>query len=283
MEDVLIPKERRDAVVLIGVDSGENVEFIKVYAVSEEKARQALEEFFNAKGLFPADYRLVSRGSEDVSGRRAITTKSESSLSASLARLGLKLLSNGVLYLDGVEKVYQFTLVSETLYQRITSEKGGESGATPYRDVHSVAPEEVLSLGVDILVENLAGVELSELLPQNAVLLREPPVDKVAELLWGERDYPVVVETKDAGKYESLDFPAVLRIPPLSPEEFAEKLSERLGFEVSSGYFMDYPPERLNLRNVEALARLVKALAEKKGLSEKEALSIAVRLNLGGL
>jgi hypothetical protein len=279
MEDILIPKERRDAVVLIGVDRGENVEFIKVYAVSEEKAKQTLEEFFSAKGLFPGDYRLVSRGSEEVGERKAITTKSEEKLSSSLARLGLRLLSNGVLYLEGVERIYQFTLVSEALYQRITFEKGEDVEEEP---VLEFEPLDVFSLGVDVLVENLRGTELGEVLPPNAVLLREPPLKEVYELLEKERDFPIVVETKDAGKYSSLDFPAIVRLPPLTVEEFAAELSERLGFRVESERFLDYPPERLNLRNVDALARLVRALMARKRLSPEEALSLAVRLNLGG-
>ena len=279
MEDILIPKERRDAVVLIGVDRGENVEFIKVYAVSEEKAKQTLEEFFSAKGLFPGDYRLVSRGSEEVGERKAITTKSEEKLSSSLARLGLRLLSNGVLYLEGVERIYQFTLVSEALYQRITFEKGEDVKEEP---VLEFEPLDVFSLGVDVLVENLRGTELGEVLPPNAVLLREPPLKEVYELLEKERDFPIVVETKDAGKYSSLDFPAIVRLPPLTVEEFAAELSERLGFRVEPERFLDYPPERLNLRNVDALARLVRALMARKRLSPEEALSLAVRLNLGG-
>ncbi|ASJ14648.1 hypothetical protein [Thermococcus radiotolerans] len=279
MEDILIPKERHDAVVLIGVDRGENVEFIKVYAVSEEKAKQTLEEFFSAKGLFPGDYRLVSRGSEEVGERKAITTKSEASLSASLARLGLRLLSNGVLYLEGVERIYQFTLVSEALYQRITFEKGEDVKEEP---VPEFEPLDVFSLGVDVLVENLRGTELGEVLPPDTVLLREPPLKEVYELLEKERDFPIVVETKDAGKYSSLDFPAIVRLPPLTVEEFAAELSERLGFRVEPERFLDYPPERLNLRNVDALARLVRALMARKRLSPEEALSLAVRLNLGG-
>ncbi|KUH31761.1 hypothetical protein APY94_11790, partial [Thermococcus celericrescens] len=211
MEDILIPKERRDAVVLIGVDRSGSVEFIKVYAVSEEKAKETLEEFFSAKGLFPSDYRLVSRGIEETGGKAAITTRSESSLGASLSRLGLRLLSNGVLYLEGVDRVYQFTLVSEDLYRRITSEKAGNG---PEFEPQAILPEDVLSLGLDTLVENLRGIELDELLPEDAVLLREPPVDRVAGILAEARDYPVVVETKDAGKYGFLDFPVVLRLPP---------------------------------------------------------------------
>ncbi|NJE30517.1 hypothetical protein E3E38_05565 [Thermococcus sp. 18S1] len=278
MDDILIPKERRDAVVLIGVDRSGSVEFIKVYAVSEETAKETLEEFFSAKGLFPSDYRLVSRGAEETGGKAAITTRSESSLGASLSRLGLRLLSNGVLYLEGVDRVYQFTLVSEDLYRRITSEKAETS---PEFEPPAILPEDVLSLGLDTLVENLRGTELDELLPEGALLLREPPVDRVAEILAEARDYPVVVETKDAGKYWFLDFPVVLRLPPLSPDDFAAELSAMLGFEVGAGYFLDYPPEKLNLRNAKALARLVRVLVEKRGLGEREALALAVRLNLG--
>ncbi|NJE42739.1 hypothetical protein [Thermococcus sp. GR6] len=282
MEDVLVPRERHDAVVLIGVDRWENVEFIKVYAVSEEIAKKTLEEFFNARGLFPGDYRLVSRGHEEVGERKAITTKTEGSLSAALARLGLKLLSNGVLYLENIERLYQFTLVSETLYERIASETATKES----RKVKIEGPVdelEALSLGLDAIVENLRGVELSEFLPENALLLREPPVERVVELLSGERDYPLIVETKDLKKYAPLDFPVVLRLPPLTVEEFTAELSQRLGFDVDSRHFLSYPPERLNLRNVEALAKLVRALMEKKGLSEKDALGLAVRLNLGEL
>jgi len=281
MDDILVPKERTDAVVFIGVDRSEGVEFIKVYAVDEEKAKEALEEFFSAKGLFPRDYRLVSRGLEDVSGKGAITTRSEVELSASLARLGLRLLSNGVLDVGGLDRVYQLTLVSEDFYRRVVPKK------TARNDQKSQMPamtlKEVLSLGVDTLVENLRGVELNELLPEGAVLLREPPLERVAELLAEERDYPVVVETKDAGKYRPLDFSVVLRLPPLSPGEFAAELSERVGLPVDESLFENYPPKRLNLRNVKALAMLVKALVKKKGLGEKDALILAVRLNLGEL
>lgn len=123
MEDILLPKERRDAVVLIGVDERDSVEFVRIYAVSEERAKRVLEEFFNAKGLFPTDYRLVSRGTEPVGDRKAITTRSETALSSALARLGLRLLSNGILYLDGVETLYQITLVSESLYSSIAGKE----------------------------------------------------------------------------------------------------------------------------------------------------------------
>ncbi|WP_456421767.1 hypothetical protein [Thermococcus sp.] len=269
--DILTPREREDAVVFIGIDKAGNVEFIKVYAVDEQRAKETLEEFFNAKGLFPADYRLVSRGVENVSGKGAITTRSELKLSESLARLGLKLLSNGVLHLGDRNEIYQITLVSESLYRSATRE------TTKKR----LSWKDVLSLGVDTLVENLRGVDLSELVPENALLLYEPSVESVAELLLSERDRPVIVETKDASKYSNLDFSALIRIPPLSREEFAVELSARLGFEVPVG-LLKLPEKRLNLRNVEALAKLVEALV-KKGLNREEALKVAVKLNSSGL
>ncbi|NJE49268.1 hypothetical protein [Thermococcus sp. 9N3] len=272
--DILTPAERRDAVVFIGVDRAGNVEFVKVYAVSEEKAKETLEEFFNAKGLFPTDYRLVSRGLEDVSGKKAITTRSEEELSSSLARLGLKLLSNGILTLEDIEEVYQITLVSEVLYERVTSERREKS------EEKILDWREVLSLGVDTLVENLRGVDLSELVPANALILREPSVETVAELLNGERDGPIIVETKDAGRYRNLDFSAFVRIPPLSREEFAVELSARLGFNVPVS-LISLPENRLNLRNVEKLAKLVEALV-RKGFEREEALKIAVELNSSG-
>ncbi|WP_099209757.1 hypothetical protein [Thermococcus henrietii] len=271
--DILTPAERRDAVVFIGVDRAGNVEFVKVYAVSEEKAKETLEEFFNAKGLFPTDYRLVSRGLEDVSGKKAITTRSEEELSSSLARLGLKLLSNGILTLEDIEEVYQITLVSEVLYERVTSERREKEEKT-------LDWREVLSLGVDTLVENLRGVDLSELVPANALILREPGVETVAELLNGERNGPIIVETKDAGRYRNLDFSAFVRIPPLSREEFAVELSARLGFNVPVS-LISLPENRLNLRNVEKLAKLVEALV-RKGFEREEALKIAVELNSSG-
>ncbi len=293
MDDILIPRERTDAVVLIGVDGGaERVEFIKVYAVDEGTAKRALEEFFNARGgLFPADYRLVSRGgSEDVGDRRAITTKSEVELSSSLARLGgLKLLSNGILHLDGLESLYQFTLVSESLYRRIVQEtrrgeEEPERAEKTEKTLEFEPPLDVLSLGVDVLVENLRGVDLEKLLPPKARLLREPELRELIELMGEERDFPIVVETRNAARYSVLDFPATVRLPPLTVEEFAAELSGgRLGFRVDPKYFKEYPPEKLNLRNVKALAKLVRALIEKKGFSGRGALSIAVRLNLGGL
>ncbi|ASJ09892.1 hypothetical protein A3L12_00535 [Thermococcus sp. P6] len=275
--DILVPKERTDAVVMVGVDRDERVEFIKVYAVSEERARETLRDFFNAGGLFPSDYLIVSSGIEEVGDRKAITTAGEAELSSFLGRLGLKLLSNGVLYLEGVDRLYQFTLVSEDLYKKLSRKPGGEERKGDFNAL------DVLSLGVDVIVENLRGIELEEVVPEGSILLREPDPGELWRILREERDSPVVVETKNAETYSSLDFPAIVRLPPLTVEEFVAELSERLGFHVEPDHFAGYPPERLNLRNVKALADLVKALMDRRGLSPDEALRLAVRLNLGEL
>ncbi|NPA47634.1 MAG: hypothetical protein GXO14_03180 [Thermococci archaeon] len=133
VEDILLPCERRDSVVLVGVDRrSESVEFIRVYAVDEETAKATLEEFMNAKGLFPVDYVVVGAGPADVSEKSAITTRSEAELSSALSRLGLRLLSNGVLYTEGRERLYQITLVSESLYAELKAmAEGREGDATP--------------------------------------------------------------------------------------------------------------------------------------------------------
>ncbi|WP_297490634.1 hypothetical protein [Thermococcus sp.] len=271
MSDLLVPKERHDAVVFIGVDARDAVEFIKVYAVSRERARQVLEEFINARGLFPADYRLVSEGLEETAGKSAITTRTETGLSSALARFGLKLISNGVLYLNGLDKVYQITLVSESFYSRF---EGSEQKA--------VEPEEVvrkvISMGFNVLVENRRGLELSDLVGGDAVVLREPSADELVNALKGAKQ--VIVETTDASKYMSFELPVVVKLSPLSPAEFAGMLSSLIGEPVGSERFADYPEERLTERNARLLAGMVRKLTEE-GLSLDRALEIALSLNRG--
>ena len=275
MEDVLVPKERRDAVVLIGVDSGENVEFIKVYAVSEEKARQTLEEFFNAKGLFPRDYRLISRGREEVGGRKAITTRSEVSLSAVLARLGLRLLSNGVLHLEGVESLYQFTLVSEKLYERLKHVKGFERSK---KAGFSLSISGALNLGLHTLIVNWRGINVEPLVPSHATFLREPSPAEVLEAM--KKGPQVVVETVFPEKYFMIPFGVRIKIPPLSTGEFARELEDRVGVPVDENMLSDYPPELLNYRSIEAIVRIVEELS-KRGIDKEKALETAIFVNLG--
>ncbi|WP_456365529.1 hypothetical protein [Thermococcus sp.] len=271
MSDLLVPKERHDAVVFIGVDTRDAVEFIKVYAVSRERARQVLEEFINARGLFPADYRLVSEGLEETGGKSAITTRTESELSSALARFGLKLISNGVLYLNGLDKVYQITLVSESFYSRFegSGQKAVEQGEVI---------KKVLSMGFNVLVENRRGLELGDLVSGDAVVLREPSADELVNALNGAKQ--VIVETNDASKYLSFELPVVVKLSPLSPAEFAGMLSSLIGEPVGSEMFADYPEERLTERNARLLAEMVRELTEE-GLPLDRALEIALSLNRG--
>ncbi len=276
MEDVLRPMERRDAVVFAGIDRSERVEFIKVYAIDEGNAKQALQEFFSAKNLFPADYVLVSEGFESLEGRRAITTRSEDELAAILSRLGLRLVSNGVLYVDG-DGIYQLTLLNRSLYERLSRKRQNN-----LRGGLEVNPVDILSLGIDVLVENLSGVDLMEWVPGGAVVLHEPAVSEVAELLASDRNYNIVVETKDASKYSFLDFQAILRLPPMEAEDFARRLSNLLGIEVPYELVKRLPDVKLNERNLRGIVRLVEGLSSL-GLSQREALELAIKLNLGEL
>ncbi len=276
MEDILVPKERTDAVVFIGVDRRENVEFIKVYAVSEEAALEALEAFMNARGLHPADYRLVSRGFEETSGKRAITTRTEEKLSALASRLGLKLLSNGVLHTGEAEELYQLTLLSEELYGRLSEERSRGSRGKRKRGL-AISVQKALELGLPALVVNFRGINLEPLIPKGAVLLREP---SPAEVLKAMREKVVVVETVWPGKYAGLPLAIRINLPPLSREEFAGELSERLGFSVDPGLFEDYPEWLLNYRNLDFLAEIVEKLVEG-GMDKETALETAVMVNLG--
>jgi len=276
MEDILVPKERTDAVVFIGVDRQDNVEFIKVYAVSEEAALEALEAFMNARGLHPADYRLVERGFEETAGKRAITTRTEEKLSALASRLGLKLLSNGVLHTGDAEELYHLTLLSGELYERLSAERSRKGLK---RRGLAVSLQLALGLGLPTLVINFRGINLEPLIPEGAVLLREPSPAEVVEAM---KDKAVVVETVWPDKYAGLPFAVRINLPPLSKEEFAEELAERLGFSVDAGLFDDYPGWLLNHRNIEFLVEIVKKLVEK-GVDKETALETAVMLNLGFL
>jgi hypothetical protein len=145
--DILTPPERRDAVVFVGVDRADNVELVKVYALSEDLARQTLEEFFNARGLFPADYVVVSRGWGPLGGRKAITTRTEEGLSSLLARFGLKLLSNGILLPGDAKRIYQITLVTEELKDYFA--RRGD----PLKVFMGL-----VEMGISVIIENLRGV-----------------------------------------------------------------------------------------------------------------------------
>ncbi len=172
MEDVEIPKERYDSLVFVGIRRNGTVEFIKVYGKNKEKAMEVLEEFFFRRGLHPADFVVIEQGKEDVSGRAMISTRTERELSASLAKLGLKLISNGVLYTSGKDTIYQITAVSKTLLpeikargQEVDLEEGSikidlsEVQGYPY-----IEKLKLFELREDVLVENKASIDLEEFL-----------------------------------------------------------------------------------------------------------------------
>ncbi|KPU62355.1 hypothetical protein EP1X_09285 [Thermococcus sp. EP1] len=174
--DLLTPKERYNGVILIGVRRNEIVEFIKVYAENKDLAKELLEQFLYEKGIHPADFVVVDQGYESVEGKEIISTRTESELSAFLARFGLRLLSNGVLYLQGKKEIYQITSVSQDLLEEIKTrtEKTAriELKEEPLRvDLDEInLPEGIkeklkpLELMEDTLIINYAEIPISEIL-----------------------------------------------------------------------------------------------------------------------
>ncbi|NJE07176.1 hypothetical protein E3E31_01220 [Thermococcus sp. M39] len=178
MEELSVPKERYDSLIFIGMHRDGTIEFIKVYGEDKEKTLEILNRFFSEKNLHPADFVLVDEGFEDVGDKKIISTRTEEELSAYLARLGLKLLSNGVLYLEGKDKIYQITAVSKELLKRIKEQKDNQEDPEaaeiePYVDLKSVTdevPKEFLSslmlleLREDAIIINEAEVDLDKIL-----------------------------------------------------------------------------------------------------------------------
>ncbi|MDN5320385.1 MAG: hypothetical protein PWP49_805 [Thermococcaceae archaeon] len=187
--DLLTPKERYSGVVFIGVRKNEVVEFIKVYAENEELARDILERFLYEKGIHPADFIVVDKGYENVEGKEIISTRTESELSAFLGRLGLRLLSNGILYLQGKKEIYQITSLSKELLREIKAR--GELKEEPIRlELKSlnlpprfIERLKALELMEDTLVINHAELPLSEVL-ERAIkgTVKIPEVLKVGPL-----------------------------------------------------------------------------------------------------
>ena len=177
MEELSLPKERYDSLVFIGIQADGTIEFIKVYGEDKEKTIEILNRFFSEKNLHPADFVLVDEGYEDVGEKKLISTRTEEELSAYLARLGLKLLSNGVLYLEGKDKIYQVTAVSKELLKRIKTRDNKEEPQIreiePYIDVKPVEdeiPKEflnslmLLELMEDTIILNEAEIPLETVL-----------------------------------------------------------------------------------------------------------------------
>lgn len=182
--ELLAPRERVDSLILIGVREKEQIEFVKVYALGKDSATELLSEFFNDQGILPTDFVVVDHGFEDVSEKNIISTKTEEELSAYLARMGLKLFSNGVFYVGDLEKVYQITAISKELYESLKRKKREESKESsgkveereiePYIDLNAVPSEELprkyisalgkLNLKEDTLIINEAGVDIERVL-----------------------------------------------------------------------------------------------------------------------
>ncbi|WP_167888926.1 hypothetical protein [Thermococcus sp. MV5] len=174
--NLLTPKERYNGLILIGVRRNEIVEFIKAYAENKELAKELLEQFLYEKGIHPADFVVVDQGYESVEGKEIISTRTESELSAFLARFGLRLLSNGVLYLQGKKEIYQITSVSQDLLEKIKTRTGKsvriELKEEPLRvDLDEISlPESIkeklkpLELMEDTLIINSAEIPISEIL-----------------------------------------------------------------------------------------------------------------------
>ncbi len=186
MEDVEIPKERYDSLVFIGIRRDGTVEFVKVYGENREKAMQVLEEFFFRRGLHPADFVVIEQGEEDVSGKSMIGTRTEKELSASLARLGLKLISNGVLYTSGRDTFYQITAVSRNILKELKKEGAEIEKSLVEIDLSEVKGYpyidklKLFELKEDVLVENKAGIDLEEFL--NTIVKGSVKIPLFAEL-----------------------------------------------------------------------------------------------------
>jgi len=171
--DLLTPKERYSGVVFIGVRKNGEVEFIKVYAENEELAKDILERFLYEKGIHPADFVVVDKGYENVEGKEIISTRTESELSSFLGRLGLRLLSNGILYLQGKKEIYQITSLSKDLLREIKSKEEDlkeepvrlelKTPKLPPRFIEKLKPLELME---DTLVINHAELPLSEVLKE---------------------------------------------------------------------------------------------------------------------
>lgn len=170
--DLLTPKERYSGVVFIGVRKNGAVEFVKVYAESEEVAKDILERFLYEKGIHPADFVVVDKGYEKVEGKEIISTRTESELSSFLGRLGLRLLSNGILYLQGRKEIYQITSLSKDLLKEIRAKEELQEEVIKFEFKKLTLPSrfieklKVLELMEDTLIINHAELPLPEILDE---------------------------------------------------------------------------------------------------------------------
>ncbi|WP_324735431.1 hypothetical protein VFC49_09935 [Thermococcus sp. SY098] len=389
MDELSAPRERYDSVIFVGMTRDGTIEFIKVYGEDKEKALEILNRFFNEKNLHPADFILVDEGFEDVRDKKIISTRTEDELSAYLARLGLKLLSNGVLYLEGKDRIYQITTVSKELLEKIKGQKEDQgefevAETEPYVDVESITddvPEEFLSslmlleLREDAIIINEAGLELDKILKKcikgkvkipryleiyeniiqvfdeeiheklashaewvlvktpvicwdyyvdsieefefrkvedrvysaplflkayrGYLMLSDPPIELVRKLKKIKRrgyvkfpigvryhkipvDFTLLIETKDAGKYEGLEFPVKIKFLSFDEEMLKKLFLKEFGVEVPLSVLRQLPKEYRTMKALKDLKRLVEKLKLRNPEKEtSELLKAALVIMIG--
>jgi len=284
--DLLTPKERYNGVVFIGVRRNGMVEFIKVYAESEELAKDILERFLYEKGIHPGDFVVVDKGYENVEGKEIISTRTENELSSFLARLGLRLLSNGVLYLQGKKEIYQITSISEDLLKEIRAREGLkeepirielEKLTLPFRFIEKL---KALELMEDTLIINYAELPLPEILRE--VLKGAVKIPEILEIgplklqLFDNELHEVIKK----GTREALIKPPVIvwdgYVDSLEDFEVEEKTEKTynapLFLKAHKGFLiLKEPPKEL----VEKLLRI-----KEKGIAKIKGLKVPVEFTL---
>ncbi|WP_457753310.1 hypothetical protein [Thermococcus sp.] len=389
MDELSAPRERYDSVIFVGMTRDGTIEFIKVYGEDKEKALEVLNRFFGEKNIYPADFILVDEGFEDVRDKKIISTRTEDELSAYLARLGLKLLSNGVLYLEGKDRIYQITTVSKELLEKIKGQKEDQrefevAETEPYVDVESITddvPEEFLSslmlleLREDAIIINEAGLELDKILKKcikgkvkipryleiyeniiqvfdeeiheklashaewvlvktpvicwdyyvdsteefefrkvedrvysaplflkayrGYLMLSDPPIELVRKLKKIKRrgyvkfpigvryykipvDFTLIVETKDASKYEGLEFPVRIKFLSFDEEMLKKIFLKEFGVEIPLSVLRQLPKEYRTMKALKDLKRLVEKLKLRNPEKEtSELLKAALVIMIG--
>ncbi|AEC51030.1 hypothetical protein PNA2_0112 [Pyrococcus sp. NA2] len=208
MEDVSKPKEREDFVVLTGMKEDGTIEFIKVYAINEELALNVLEKFLRENNIHPSDFIVIQKGMESIKGKEIISTRTEEELSAMLARIGLRLVSNGVLYTKGREALYQITAISKSLLEELQGEKREK--------IHNVIKEEVMI--------DFSSIELPEKYLRKLYLLSL--MEDTFILNRAELDIPSVLNKAIKG---SVSIPRLIEKDNIIVKVFDEELHEVKG------------------------------------------------------
>ncbi|AAL81672.1 hypothetical protein PFDSM3638_07800 [Pyrococcus furiosus DSM 3638] len=294
INNITKPKERRDFVVMAGMRKDGTIDFIKVYALNEKLAIEVLEAFLKENNIHPSDFIVIQRGYEDVKDKKAITTRSEEELSAMLGRLGLRLVSNGVLYTDGIDKLYQITAISRELFESLQKEK-----REIFEDVQEKItfnfskvdlPEKyvkklrLLELMEDTIIFNMAELEIPNLL--KAIVEGTVLIPRFLE----KEDLIIRIFDEELHEYRGSYFDKVLIKPPIihwdfyldSLEDFSFKKVEEsiyiapLFLRATGGFLiLTEPPEDL----VKTLLKLKKR-GEVRTILEGKRITIPINFTL---